>query len=57
MEGDFVEIPFFLLMEQEKVYGLIGKSLKHFFSKKYFSDKFDKENIKATYLNFELNQF
>lgn len=28
-----------------KQYGLIGKTLKHSFSKKYFSDKFLKENI------------
>jgi shikimate dehydrogenase len=38
-------------MEQ---YGLIGYPLKHSFSKSYFSDKFDAEQIDAEYLNFEI---
>jgi len=29
------------------LYGLIGKSLKHSFSKKYFTEKFEKEEIQA----------
>ena len=38
-------------------YGLIGKSLKHSFSKQYFSDKFVKEDITNTeYLLFELEE-
>ena len=37
-----------------KEYGLLGKSLKHSFSRKWFSDKFQQENIDAKYLNFEL---
>lgn len=35
-------------------YGLIGKSLDHSFSKRFFEDKFKKEGINVTYLNFEL---
>lgn len=37
-----------------KEYGLLGKSLKHSFSRKWFSNKFQHENIDAQYLNFEL---
>jgi len=37
-----------------KVYGLIGKSLKHSFSKTYFDEKFINQEIKDTeYRNFE----
>lgn len=36
-------------------FGLIGKTLKHSFSKKYFTEKFEKENISdASYELFEL---
>jgi shikimate dehydrogenase len=35
--------------------GLLGKSLSHSFSKKYFEEKFKKENIQATFKNFELS--
>ena len=36
-------------------YGLIGFPLSHSFSKKYFTEKFEKENIQnSEYLNFEL---
>lgn len=35
--------------------GLIGKSLKHSFSRTYFSEKFERENLKGfSYQNFEL---
>ena len=38
-----------------KTYGLIGRSLGHSFSEKYFSEKFQKENIQGCqYLNFEM---
>lgn len=38
-----------------KIYGLIGKTLSHSFSQKYFSEKFRKENIHdCQYQNFEL---
>ena len=36
-----------------KKYGLIGKRLDHSFSKRYFTDKFEKENINASYENLE----
>ncbi|UKN02426.1 shikimate dehydrogenase [Paracrocinitomix mangrovi] len=42
-------------METKEKYGLIGKTLSHSFSKKYFTHKFDKQSINANYLNFELN--
>ncbi|UTW65876.1 shikimate dehydrogenase [bacterium SCSIO 12643] len=38
-----------------KNYGLIGQSLSHTFSPKYFTDKFEKEGIEATYKAFELD--
>jgi len=37
-------------------YGLIGKKLSHSFSKKYFTQKFEKEGIKASYELFELER-
>ncbi len=38
-----------------KQYGLIGYPLTHSFSKRYFTDKFEKENIDSTYENFEID--
>ena len=39
-----------------KTFGLIGKSLSHSFSSRYFNEKFYKEGITDTeYLNFEIN--
>ena len=35
-------------------FGLIGFPLGHSFSKAFFTDKFEKENINAQYLNFEI---
>lgn len=37
-----------------EVYGLLGKSLKHSFSKKYFEEKFRSNKIDCRYENFEL---
>ncbi|MDQ2721531.1 MAG: shikimate dehydrogenase [Bacteroidota bacterium] len=38
-----------------KIYGLIGRSLSHSFSQKYFLEKFQRENITdSLYQNFEL---
>lgn len=37
-----------------KIYGLIGNPLGHSFSKKFFTEKFEKEKINAVYKNFEL---
>ncbi|MBR0045653.1 MAG: shikimate dehydrogenase [Bacteroidaceae bacterium] len=35
-------------------YGLIGYPLGHSFSRKFFTEKFEKEEINAQYLNFEI---
>ncbi len=37
-------------------YGLIGFPLGHSFSRKFFSEKFLRENIDAEYLNFEIQE-
>tara|TARA_Y100000589_G_scaffold332102_1_gene389288 strand:- start:4355 stop:5119 length:765 start_codon:yes stop_codon:yes gene_type:complete len=38
-----------------KNFGLIGQTLSHSFSKKFFNEKFLNENIDASYKNFEIN--
>ncbi|MCM1110460.1 MAG: shikimate dehydrogenase [Clostridium sp.] len=38
----------------QKTYGLLGRKLGHSFSRRFFADKFRRENIDARYLNFEL---
>lgn len=42
-------------MPETSKYGLIGKSLDHSFSAEYFRDKFEKEQISATYENVPLS--
>lgn len=37
-----------------KTFGLIGKNIDYSFSRKYFAEKFSKENIDAEYLNFDI---
>ena len=37
------------------IYGLIGYPLTHSFSKRYFTEKFEKEKINSTYQNFEID--
>jgi shikimate dehydrogenase len=37
-----------------KNFGLIGKNISYSFSRKYFNEKFEKENIEAEYNNFDL---
>ena len=37
-----------------KQYGLIGHPLGHSFSRRFFTEKFDREGIDAEYLNFDL---
>ncbi len=37
-----------------KKYGLVGYPLGHSFSRKFFSEKFERENLDAEYLNFEI---
>jgi shikimate dehydrogenase len=39
-----------------KIYGLIGKSLAHSFSRNYFTDKFDNQGIASSYMNYEINK-
>ena len=39
---------------KDKVFGLIGYPLGHSFSKSYFNKKFNRENIPAEYVNFEI---
>jgi len=38
-----------------KKYGLIGYPLTHSFSKRFFTEKFERESIDAVYENFEIN--
>ncbi len=38
-----------------KKYGLLGYPLTHSFSKRYFTERFEKENIESTYDNFEID--
>lgn len=35
-------------------YGLVGRNIDYSFSKKYFTQKFENENIEATYENFDI---
>lgn len=35
-------------------YGLIGRTLGHSFSKRYFTEKFEREGIDAEYVNYEM---
>lgn len=41
---------------KDNEYGLIGFPLGHSFSKKFFTEKFEREGIHAEYLNFEIPQ-
>ena len=41
-------------MKASKKYGLIGQKLGHSFSKKYFTEKFEKDSIDSTYDNYEI---
>ena len=42
--------------DNKKKYSLIGKSLSHSFSQKYFTDKFLREEISAAYHNVEITE-
>lgn len=37
-----------------KTYGLIGRNISYSFSREFFREKFERENIPATYKNFDL---
>ena len=41
-------------MKKNRKYGLIGKKIDYSFSKKFFSKKFEKENLNCTYSNFDI---
>ncbi len=41
-------------MKKSRKFGLIGKNIDYSFSKKYFSEKFKKENSDCTYSNFDI---
>ena len=43
------------MSEQNKIYGLIGKTLTHSFSMDFFNQKFIAEGIDASYINFEID--
>lgn len=43
-----------MALDIRKIYGLIGFPLTHSFSKTYFNNKFESENINAEYINFEI---
>ncbi len=42
------------MLAPEKIFGLIGGSLKNTFSKDYFTKKFEEQNLPCVYQNFEL---
>lgn len=35
-------------------YGLVGKNISYSFSRTYFTEKFEKENLNHTYENFDI---
>ncbi len=39
-----------------KIYGLLGRNIGYSFSRNYFSEKFEKENLDCQYNNFDLKQ-
>ena len=41
-------------MKKNRKYGLIGKNIDYSFSKKFFSEKFEKENLNCVYSNFDI---
>lgn len=44
------------MADQDKIYGLIGKTLSHSFSIDFFNQKFAAEGIAARYMNFEVEE-
>lgn len=39
---------------QKQIFGLLGKNIAYSFSRNYFNQKFEKENLNADYLNFDI---
>lgn len=42
------------MKDSRRIYGLVGFPLEHSFSRRYFTEKFEREGIDAEYLNFEI---
>ncbi|WP_062059526.1 shikimate dehydrogenase family protein [Aquimarina longa] len=40
----------------KKIYGLLGRNISYSFSKGYFLEKFEKENLNCEYTNFDLTE-
>ena len=43
-----------MIENDNKLFGLLGKDIKYSFSRNYFSEKFEAENLKHQYVNFDL---
>lgn len=43
-------------IEKNKLYGLIGKNIDYSFSKDFFLEKFNKENLNCSYINFDIQE-
>lgn len=41
-------------MSRHSIYGLVGRTLGHSFSRSYFTEKFEREGIDASYVNIEI---
>lgn len=41
---------------KNKLYGLIGKNIDYSFSKDFFLEKFNKENLNCSYINFDIQE-
>jgi shikimate dehydrogenase len=44
------------MKEKNKIYGLLGRNIDYSFSRGYFTEKFEREDINATYKNFDLEE-
>jgi len=44
------------MKEKNKVFGLLGRNIDYSFSRGYFTEKFEREGINATYKNFDLQE-
>ena len=43
-------------LKNNKLYGLIGKNIDYSFSKEFFTNKFKKEKLDCTYINFDIKE-
>ena len=43
-------------LENNKLYGLVGKNIDYSFSKEFFTNKFKKEKLDCTYINFDIKE-